>query len=67
MKKLTQQDCVDLLNKWDINVVPEYRRFTCAGCGKEMNRAWHIHCLDGGYKREFHLCKKCGKEYGLKV
>lgn len=62
---ISQKDCVRLLNKWPINYTPEYRRYTCADCGKTMVKAWHIHCLEGGYKREFHLCRKCGKKYDL--
>lgn len=62
---ISQSDCVKLLNKWKIDMTPQYRRFICAGCGKQMYKAWHIHCLEGGYKREFHLCRKCGKHYGV--
>ena len=63
--KLTQQKCVELLDKWKIDWKPQYRAFTCAGCGQEIEKAWHIHCLDGGYKREFHLCDKCGENYDM--
>lgn len=64
--KLTQEECVKLLNKWPIDYTSQYRRFTCANCGRDIAKAWHIHCLDGGYKREFHLCRKCGLKYELK-
>lgn len=60
---VSQEDCVRLLNKWPITCTPEYRAYICADCGKNIRKAWHIHCLDGGYKREFHLCKECGKEH----
>jgi len=66
MRILDQKECERLLNGWSISVIPQYRKFTCASCGKEMIKAWHIHCLTGGYKREFHLCKECGLIYGLR-
>ena len=67
---ITQKQMLKLLRKWEpIAFSPEhdaeYREFTCAECGRKIRKAWHIHCLIGGYKREFHLCKKDGRLYGL--
>ena len=66
MKLLDQKECKRLLDGWPIPIIPEYREFTCASCGQTIQKAWHIHCLIGGYKREFHLCDRCGLKYGLK-
>lgn len=67
---ITQQQALELLRKWEpLTFIPEYipvyRAYTCADCAKEIRKAWHIHCLIGGYKREFHLCRNCGLKYGL--
>jgi len=62
---ITPKKCAEILNRWEINWTPEYRGFTCAGCLKKIRKAWHIHFMEDGYKREFHLCKKCGKKYNL--
>lgn len=62
---ITQKQCLAILNKWEINWTPEYRTFTCGRCGRTIRKSWHIHCKEGGFKREFHLCKSCGKKYNL--
>lgn len=42
---------------------PRYRRATCVDCGRPMIRMWHLWLLDGGFKKEVHLCKRCGKKW----
>ena len=65
MYKVTQKELVRLANKWKIDWKPKYRKATCANCGIEMTKMWHIWLDEGGYKKEIHLCKKCGEKYGL--
>jgi RNase P subunit RPR2 len=62
---ITQQELVRLANKWPIKWKPEYRRPICIGCGRNVAVMWHIWLDEGGYKKEVHLCKKCGKGYDL--
>ena len=64
---ITQKQCAEILNKWPIDYTPRYRTFICGGCGKTIRKAWHIHCVIDGFKREFHLCRRCGLKYKLKV
>ena len=51
-----------IVKSWNIKDKPEYRRFKCGSCLKEINKAWHIWFEDDDFKCEIHLCKKCGKE-----
>jgi hypothetical protein len=32
-----------------------------------MTEMWHIWLKDGGFKKEIHLCKKCGYKYNLYI
>jgi hypothetical protein len=64
---ISQNELLKLVIPWDVNYIPEYRRFVCAKCGCEMDMAWHIHFVEHGYKREIHLCNKCGIHYGYFV
>ena len=62
---ITQNELLALVERWPIDYTPQYRRFVCAKCGCEMDMAWHVHLVEGGFKREIHLCKSCGEDYGL--
>ena len=42
---------------------PAFRMATCVACGKRMVRMWHLWLRDGGFKKEVHLCRRCGKAY----
>lgn len=64
---ITNDQAIELLRKWEIDWTPRYRGFICACCGKEIKKAWHIHCMDGEFKREIHLCRECGRRYGMTV
>jgi len=70
---ITAQEIGKLLDKWPVehapvrSIKPEYRRYTCFKCSRFMNKAWHIHYETNNQHRELHLCKKCGREYGLKA
>jgi RNase P subunit RPR2 len=62
---ITQEELVRLANKWPIDWKPKYRRPICANCGVTMAVMWHCWLNEGGYKKEIHLCKKCGNQYNL--
>lgn len=64
---ISQKELKRFVEKWDINYKPTYRVPRCASCGKKMYfKMWHVFLKEFGYKREVHLCKECGKKYGLK-
>jgi len=70
MPKLTKKQISKLLvtiKSWDVGSEekPEYRRYKCGNCLKEINKAWHIWFECEEFKCEVHLCKKCGKKFGL--
>ena len=50
-----------VVKSWDIKNEPEYRRYKCGNCLKEINKAWHIWFEHDGFKCEVHLCNKCYK------
>jgi len=62
---ITQKQLVALADKWEIDFTPQYRMATCADCGAKVYRMWHCWFVAGGYKKEIHLCRKCGKKYNL--
>lgn len=61
---ISQDELYKLVVPWNVDYIPEYRRFTCARCGCKLDLAWHIHFKEHGYMREIHLCNKCGYQYG---
>jgi len=63
MNSLDKSKIIETIKSWDIKDKPEYRRYKCGNCLKEINKAWHIWFEDDGYKCEFHLCKSCYKLY----
>ena len=63
---ISTKEAVKIIDKWSIDWEPQYRGFICGGCGKTVRKAWHIHVKKFPYKRELHLCRKCGKKYDLK-
>lgn len=64
---ITNEQAIELLRRWEIDWTPRYRGYTCARCGKTIEKAWHIHCEDGEFKREIHLCRDCGLVYDMKI
>jgi len=63
---ISKDKLFDLLERWPVKLKPEFRGFTCVSCGKIIQKAWHIHYIGNGKRRELHLCKKCGLIYNLK-
>lgn len=63
---ITQQEAIEIIDRWPREMTPRYRGFVCGGCAKEnMHKAWHIHVDQPPYKRELHLCYECGLAYNL--
>ena len=44
---------------------PSYRPATCVVCTIPLASMWHLWLHEGGFKKEIHMCWKCGWEYGL--
>ena len=42
---------------------PSFRMATCVVCGRRMVWMWHLWLRDGGFKKEVHLCRRCGRAY----
>lgn len=42
---------------------PSYRMATCVQCGRRMVCMWHLWVSNGGFKKEVHMCRRCGKRY----
>ena len=42
---------------------PSYRMATCVACGRRIIRCWHVWLVTGGFKKEVHLCARCGRDY----
>lgn len=42
---------------------PAYRMATCVVCGRRMARMWHLWLAAGGFRKEVHMCRRCGKAY----
>lgn len=62
---ITQEELKKIVEPWPVDYTPQYRRFTCAKCGCELDRAWHCHFVKYGVRREIHLCDGCGADYGM--
>jgi hypothetical protein len=64
---ITPRQFDKLVSKWgEPSYKPTFRRPACASCGRTMYfRMWHIFSDKYGYKREIHLCGRCGRKYGL--
>ena len=68
---ITKEQIYELLDKWPVEhqpvetIKPEYRAPTCFCCSKFIRKAWHIHFQTENQHRELHLCKKCGRKYGM--
>jgi hypothetical protein len=63
---ISQEELKKLVEPWPVDYTPQYRKFTCAKCGRELDLAWHCHFVNG-VKREIHLCGGCGADYGMFV
>jgi len=63
---ITNKQILDILATQNIDFTPKYRRSLCTSCLKQGNKFWHIWLDEGGYKKEIHICRKCGLEYGMK-
>jgi RNase P subunit RPR2 len=64
---ITEDQILEILATQKIYFIPKYRRSLCSACLKEGNKFWHIWLNKGGYKKEVHICRKCGEKYGMKV
>jgi hypothetical protein len=42
-----------------------FRRAICIKCSRPIETMWHCWHDDGGYLKEQHLCRDCGRDYGL--
>lgn len=47
--------------------LPTYRPATCVVCTRPMTSMWHLWLHEGGFKKEIHMCLRCGEGYGLFV
>lgn len=64
---ISQKKLNELVNAGHFSLKPEFRRPTCANCGRVLwFRMWHIFLKEYGNKREIHLCKNCGEKYNVK-
>jgi hypothetical protein len=63
---ITEDQILELLGAQPIHYEPSYRVPICTGCRKPGYKFWHIWLDKGGFKKEIHLCKKCGLDYGMK-
>jgi hypothetical protein len=60
----TQRELVALADHWEPEASsspPGFRLARCVICGHRMIRMWHLWVHDGGYKKEVHCCRYCGK------
>jgi len=64
---ITKKQILEILGTQHIDFTPKYRRSLCSVCLTEHNKFWHIWLVGGGYKKEIHVCRKCGKKYGMIV
>lgn len=64
---ITQKQLDELVKKWgEPSYEPKLRFATCADCGRKLYFGmWHCFIGEYGYKREIHLCRRCGKKYKL--
>jgi hypothetical protein len=62
---ITSEQILEILAGQTIDFTPQYRQSLCSVCLKPKNKFWHIWLVEGGYKKEIHICRKCGKAYGL--
>lgn len=63
---ITQEELQELVDQWDVSYEPTFRRPGCARCGRTLwFRMWHVFLKEFGNRREIHLCKHCGRHYGL--
>ncbi len=42
---------------------PTFRMATCVVCGRSMVKMWHLWTDTHGFKKEVHMCRKCGKDW----
>ena len=65
---ISQETLLELANKHEpaaSQSLPSYRAATCVVCGKTMHKMWHCWLNIGGFKKEIHLCRKCGIKYHI--
>lgn len=62
---ITQEQLAALQAKWDIDMYPTFREPLCNDCGRVCRKVWHLWLEHDGWKKEGHVCEKCGKKYGL--
>ncbi len=62
--RLTQDEiaCLAEMHEPEASASPlAYRMATCVVCGRRMIRMWHAWTSSGGFKKEVHLCRRCGR------
>lgn len=67
-RMLTREQVSALANSWEPEAsqsTVKFRKATCVMCARPMSKMWHIWLDDGEFKKEIHMCKKCGKARGL--
>ena len=66
MLNITQRQLAELCDRHEPMASaspPRFRRATCVNCGRPMLRMWHLWLAEGGFKKEVHMCRRCGKAY----
>lgn len=64
----SQGALADLANQWEPEASaspPSFRRATCVVCAQPMERMWHLWLQEGGFKKEIHMCARCGMDHSL--
>lgn len=51
-----QKLLLQIVEKWDLNEIPEYRGFRCANCQEYKNEAWYHWLNNEEFRLPIHLC-----------
>jgi hypothetical protein len=65
--KISQTELLRLAEQWEpaaSTSPPEFRYATCVVCEMEMAKMWHLWIKVGGFRKELHMCRECGRDYG---
>ena len=65
---ITQEELVRLANLHEPEASaspPSFRKATCVVCKDPMVEMWHLWLHEGGFKKEIHMCIRCGLDYNL--
>lgn len=69
MKELhiPQQELLRLAEHWEPEASQspqKYRFATCVKCGRRLFLGmYHLWICVGGFKKELHMCRRCGQDY----